>query len=432
LGGLRAVDDQWWLTLGHLTDRQQAFCKNTMAAIFFKVLAGDLQQGKQRIQLQSIKSAELQTEDKLKKLTGSAGWGFTGAIVGGLLTGGIGLAVGGLAGILSGGNKTEVCFSCELEDGRKFLAVTSKENWQKILAATFGKDQSSLTPVQLSSENLSENQDEVQAIELESPQPVDPVHEVEIDEARKYIESILSRFDVKIQANQAKEQLTIVINREASSSVNYLELSVELENEIIALKTKGIRFKGVDKIKVIGRIIGNAKPEWQKILYSDESFYLNKDSSLKPESTDKVSSDIKDKAIVILGHFWKWYISGFASRPDKAFYESPRFYRILLSISMLSFAGNFLPRNSVESSSIKINPASNFDSSSSCKKVSEGLRMTAYSYQSGDLSEKELLKILPNFTEGIHFINNQCNSVLSREEKSQVVEAVKFVLEKLK
>jgi hypothetical protein len=76
-------------------------------SIDVKVLAGDLPQGKQRILLNSIKSAELQTEDKLKKLAGSAGWGFTGALVGGLLTGGIGLAVGGLAGILSGGNKTE-------------------------------------------------------------------------------------------------------------------------------------------------------------------------------------------------------------------------------------------------------------------------------------------------------------------------------------
>lgn len=82
-----------------------------MSAISFKVLAGDLRQGQQRIQLRSIKSAELQTEDKLNKLAGSAGWEFAG----------------GLAGILSGGNKIEVCFSCELKDGRQFLAVTSKK-----------------------------------------------------------------------------------------------------------------------------------------------------------------------------------------------------------------------------------------------------------------------------------------------------------------
>lgn len=107
--------------------------------ISIKVIAGDLRKGKQRIDLKCVKSAELQTEEKLKKLAGSAGWGFAGAIVGGFLTGGLGLAVGGLAGVLSGGNKTEVCFSCELEDDRKFLAITDKKTWQKLLAVLFNK-----------------------------------------------------------------------------------------------------------------------------------------------------------------------------------------------------------------------------------------------------------------------------------------------------
>jgi len=84
-----------------------------------------------------IKNAELQTEEKLKKLTGSACWGFAGPLVGGVFTGGIGLLIGGLAGVVSGGNKSEVCFSCELQNGRKFLAITDKKTWQNILALTF-------------------------------------------------------------------------------------------------------------------------------------------------------------------------------------------------------------------------------------------------------------------------------------------------------
>jgi hypothetical protein len=128
-------------------------------SIDVKVLAGDLPQGKQKILLNSIKSAELQTEDKLKKLAGSAGWGFAGALAGGLLTGGIGLAVGGLAGILSGGNKTEVCFSGELEDGQRFLAVTSKKTWQRILAAKFAKDPTQAsTQTQLTKKPLIQDQ----------------------------------------------------------------------------------------------------------------------------------------------------------------------------------------------------------------------------------------------------------------------------------
>jgi len=132
-----------------------------------KVLAGDIEQGAWNtiflfgkaqmyrvhtstgkptlfIDLKTVKGAEVQTEEKLKKLAGSAGWGFTGAVVGGLLTGGVGLVVGGLAGALSGGNKTEVCFSCELQDGRKFLAITDNQTWQKILAIIFSATQSDL------------------------------------------------------------------------------------------------------------------------------------------------------------------------------------------------------------------------------------------------------------------------------------------------
>ncbi|CAA9272082.1 hypothetical protein AVDCRST_MAG92-3017 [uncultured Coleofasciculus sp.] len=95
-----------------------------------------------KIDLKTVKSAEVQTEEKLKKLAGSAGWGFAGAVVGGLLSGAIGLVVGGLAGVLSGGNRTEVRFSCELQDGRMFLAITDNQTWQKILAVIFSASQS--------------------------------------------------------------------------------------------------------------------------------------------------------------------------------------------------------------------------------------------------------------------------------------------------
>lgn len=85
-----------------------------------------------------VYQVEVQTEEKLKKLSGSAGWGFTGAIVGGLLTGGVGLLAGLLGGVLAGGNKTEICFSCELKDTRKFIAVTDAKTYQKLLALTYG------------------------------------------------------------------------------------------------------------------------------------------------------------------------------------------------------------------------------------------------------------------------------------------------------
>lgn len=39
-----------------------------------------------------------------------------------------------------------------------------------------------------------------------------------------------------------------------------------------------------------------------------------------------------------LNSFWDWYISGFESHPSKSLYESPRFWRIALTITVFSLA----------------------------------------------------------------------------------------------
>ena len=84
----------------------------------------------------SVKTVELQTEEKLKKLSGSAGWGFTGAIIGGL-AGPLGALAGLAGGVMAGGNKTEICFACELTNGQKFLAIADAKTYQIILGYTF-------------------------------------------------------------------------------------------------------------------------------------------------------------------------------------------------------------------------------------------------------------------------------------------------------
>lgn len=294
-----------------------------------KVLAGDLNKGQQRIDPKWVKNAELQTEESLKKLSGSAGWGFTGAIVGGLLTGGIGLLVGGLAGVLSGGNKTEICFSCELDDGRKFLAITDKKTWQSILAGMFQKNQehSSTQPVfeeQLVREEI-EHKSEPEKVE-ESPNTL-LMTQSEVDEVRHSLESGLAHYNIKIQVNQAKNQLNIVVNRSVELSVNYLELTTSVENELEAIKLKGLKFNGVEKFKLIGRVAGSTQPELQKILYSDNEVYSSIRQSLNSDSTSdeikhgaskdfknvekgKIYTEFQGKALVTLSRFWKWYISG--------------------------------------------------------------------------------------------------------------------------
>ena len=57
--------------------------------------------------------------------------------------------LGAIGGMLLGGNKKEVSFTAELDDGRKFMAVTDSKTWRKIAAALFereGSDHKSKAP----------------------------------------------------------------------------------------------------------------------------------------------------------------------------------------------------------------------------------------------------------------------------------------------
>ena len=114
-----------------------------------KVIAGDIANDKWQLQpamfggfkmvrgFQSInlkklvESVEVLTEEKVKKLAGTAAWGIAGVVLLGPL--------GAIGGMLLGGNKKEVAFACYLKDGRKFMAITDNKTWQKILSVKFNK-----------------------------------------------------------------------------------------------------------------------------------------------------------------------------------------------------------------------------------------------------------------------------------------------------
>ncbi|BAK66892.1 conserved hypothetical protein [Sphingobium sp. SYK-6] len=77
-------------------------------------------------QLQSIEQA---TEEAVKRVGGTVGWG----IVGATLLGPVGL----LAGLLAGGRGKDVTFVAVFKDGRKFLGTTDSKAFVKMKAATF-------------------------------------------------------------------------------------------------------------------------------------------------------------------------------------------------------------------------------------------------------------------------------------------------------
>jgi hypothetical protein len=119
-----------------------------MALGRFEVHAGDFKKGKdhqlvggelimkrpnkffrESIPLKQIETLEMASEESVKRIGGTVGWG----IAGGVLLGPIGL----LAGLVAGGKGKNVTFVCQLKDGRKFLATASSKIFTELTAAVF-------------------------------------------------------------------------------------------------------------------------------------------------------------------------------------------------------------------------------------------------------------------------------------------------------
>lgn len=76
-----------------------------------------------------IEEIAVASEENVKRLGGTVGWGAAGA----LLLGPAGM----LAGLLLGGRRKQVTFVARLKDGRKFLATTDAKTFTNIQAAHF-------------------------------------------------------------------------------------------------------------------------------------------------------------------------------------------------------------------------------------------------------------------------------------------------------
>jgi len=84
---------------------------------------------KERIPTTQVSEVVMATEEEVKRLGGTVGWGVAGAA----LLGPVGL----LAGLLAGGRGKDVTFVCKFKDGRKFLGTARSKTYTKILATQF-------------------------------------------------------------------------------------------------------------------------------------------------------------------------------------------------------------------------------------------------------------------------------------------------------
>ncbi|ENG7537186.1 hypothetical protein ABVE29_003289 [Providencia stuartii] len=96
----------------------------TSGAFFIK--EGVFQFNGECVLANKIKTIDIASEDSVKKVGGALGWG----VAGGVLLG----PIGAIAGIFLGGNKKEVTFIVELEDGRKFMGTTDTKSYTKVVA----------------------------------------------------------------------------------------------------------------------------------------------------------------------------------------------------------------------------------------------------------------------------------------------------------
>ncbi len=119
-----------------------------MAFGSFEVHAGDFKKGgehqcvggklvmkrtdkfiREDIKLSEIDAIEPASEESVKRIGGTVGWGAAGAV----LLGPVGL----LAGLLMGGRGKDVTFVCRLKDGRKFMATAPSKVYTEMSAAVF-------------------------------------------------------------------------------------------------------------------------------------------------------------------------------------------------------------------------------------------------------------------------------------------------------
>lgn len=119
-----------------------------MALGIFTVHAGDFRKGRdhqylrgqfimkrpkgffrEKISVNEVEVVEVASEEAVKRIAGTIGWGVAGAV----LLGPVGL----LAGLLAGGVGKDVTFVCKFKDGRKFLATAPSKIFVELQAATF-------------------------------------------------------------------------------------------------------------------------------------------------------------------------------------------------------------------------------------------------------------------------------------------------------
>lgn len=113
----------------HAGDFPKGTANLMLGIISFPWQPGDGFSTGKTVPLSDLEQVDIASEESVKRVGGTVGWGVAGAVILG--------PVGLLAGLLGGGRGTDVTFVARFRDGKKMLASTDSKTYRKLAAAVF-------------------------------------------------------------------------------------------------------------------------------------------------------------------------------------------------------------------------------------------------------------------------------------------------------
>jgi len=79
------------------------------------------------------------------------------------------------------------------------------------------------------------------------------------EDTRELLQFELRSFPVTLQVHEAKEQITVVVNRAPDAEIDYDQIADLLYVKLDAMELPFAKYK------IVGRVEKQAKPEWQQV-----------------------------------------------------------------------------------------------------------------------------------------------------------------------
>ncbi|BAY52166.1 hypothetical protein NIES2134_102310 [Thermostichus vulcanus NIES-2134] len=84
---------------------------------------------------------------------------------------------------------------------------------------------------------------------------------LQVEEIREALQDVLSEHALVVQVNQFRNQLNIILNKPPGTVAYYSALA-----DLLKSRLGQFHLDDIDRIKIIGRIQGSPKPDWEEVI----------------------------------------------------------------------------------------------------------------------------------------------------------------------